>query len=104
MNFKEIIDKDIKNVFLNIEEFGEIHNVNESQKNILIDNDELEKIKLKDNSGNFKGNILFYISKKDLDFIPKIQMFITLDNKKYRVSDFSEDSGVYQIILEAFYD
>jgi len=44
MNFKEIIDKDIKNVFLNIEEFGEIHNVNESQKNILIDNDELEKI------------------------------------------------------------
>lgn len=104
MSFKEIINKDIENVFFNIEEFGEIHTINEVEQKILIDNDELEKIKLKDNSGNFKGNILFYINKKDLDFTPKIQIFMNLDNKKYRVSDFSEDLGVYQIILEAFYD
>ena len=108
MTFKEQIAKDNRTVFMNIDEFGDIHNVNGKDMTVLIDNNELvdrEKRYQYRHSlyadGVYLKELLIYVHAEDFGPIPAIGRIVTFDNKTYIVSDAINEDGIYSLCLEA---
>ena len=106
MGFKEIAYNDISTVFLNPEEFGEEHVVDGRAMNIVMDNVEIiERSKKQSEAGRidgvFKRELLFYVSRSDFGPMPAQGRVLTLDGRKYIVSDAVEEGGVYSITIGA---
>lgn len=106
MGFKEIAYNDISAVFLNPEEFGEEHVVDGRAMNIVMDNVEIiERSKKQSEAGRidgvFKRELLFYVSRSDFGPMPAQGRILTLDGRKYIVSDAVEEGGVYSITVGA---
>ena len=108
MTFKEQIAKDNRTVFMNIDEFGDIHNVNGKDMTVLIDNNELvdrEKRYQYRHSlyadGVYLKELLIYVHAEDFGPLPGIGRIVTFDNKTYIVSDAINEDGIYSLCLEA---
>lgn len=104
MNFKDIIDNDIKQIFLNFEEFGTIHNVAGKQMCIIIDENELTEREKKQfgrcRDGTHKKSLLFYAAARDFGPLPTPDRLLILDNKKYLITEATNEDGIYSICLE----
>lgn len=104
MTFKDIIKRDVKAVFLNTEEFSEIHTVNGKPMAAQIDNNEQierEKRYNQHMDGIYVKQILMYVSEADFGPLPKQGTSVSLDGKTYRVADAISEDGVYSVTLEA---
>lgn len=108
MTFKDQIAKDTKSVFMNIDEFGDMHNVNGKDMIVLVDNNELvdrEKRYQYRHSlyadGVYLKELLIYVHSEDFGPLPAIGRTVTFDNKIYIVSDAINEDGIYSLCLEA---
>ena len=90
-SFKEVIQKDIKEVFLNFDEFGEKH----------LEHIEREKRQTSRAEGLYIKEILFYVCKEDFGSLPAIGRICRFDRKDYIVADAINEDGIYSITLEA---
>ena len=72
--FKDMIQEDIKNVFLDLEMFGETHIVAGKERTIILDDGEkLRRSELyQDSKGIYNKQIFFYIAAEDLARKPEI--------------------------------
>lgn len=105
-SFKEIAYEDIKNVFLNPEEFGEIHIVDGKRMVVSIDGMEVvERSKKQTERGRIDGvferQIVMYVARSDFGRLPAIGREIILDKTRYRVQDAIDEGGLYSITLGA---
>lgn len=103
MNFKELIRDDISTVFLNLEEFAAIHDVNGREIPVLVDNNELIEREKKAKSNMDGVNVkttLIYVKARDYGALPPVGYALRLDGKVYRVTDATNEDGVYSIHLE----
>lgn len=104
LSFKELLQQDVKSVFLNPLEFGETHTVNGEPMTIVLDdveNIEREK-KMKSNmDGIYTRQILFYVASLDFGPLPQQGGLIDLDGERYTVVDATDESGIYAITMEA---
>lgn len=108
MTFKEQIAKDNKQVFMNFDEFGELHTINGKEMLVIVDNNELvdrEKRYRYRNSlyadGVYLKELLIYVMESDFGKLPAIGRVITYDGKTYIVSDAINEDGIYSLTLEA---
>lgn len=104
MKMKELMAADVQETFLNPEEFGEIHMVNGLEMLIIMDGNEMieREKRVKDYAeGTFRKQILFFVSAEEFGALPAIGREITVDRKKYRVTDAVSESGIYSISAEA---
>lgn len=104
MTFKEIIRADIDNVFINPDEFAADHTVNGKKMPVIIDNNELiERAKsIKSNmDGIYVKTTLIYVKAKDFGSLPQVGSALNLDGKIFKVTDASNEDGLYSIHLEA---
>lgn len=104
MTFKDIIKRDVKQVFMNTEEFSEIHTVNGKPMAAQIDNNEQierEKRYNQHMDGIYVKQVLLYVSAEDYGPLPKQGTAVSLDKKLYKVADAISEDGVYSITLEA---
>lgn len=108
MTFKEQIAKDNVQVFMNVDEFGDIHTINGKEMPVIVDNNELvdrEKRYRYRNSlyadGVYLKELLIYVKESDFGALPKIGRIITYDGKSYIVSDAINEDGIYSLTLEA---
>lgn len=104
ISFKEVIESDIDELFLNPEEFGEPHTIDCKTMNIILDNMEQlerEKRETRIDEGLFNKQVLFYVSQREFGSLPKIGRLINFDGHDYRVSDAINEDGIYSISLEA---
>lgn len=108
MTFKEQIAVDCVNVFINKEEFSEIHQINGVEMPCQIDNNELiEREKRYQNTkgmhsdGLFIKQLLIYVKAEDFGKLPAIGRVVTVDGKSYIVTDAIDEVGIYSIALEA---
>lgn len=105
MNFKEYIKHDIKDTFINFNEFAELKNINGVRVLVVEDSDKLEYRIKKDYDGLIIGDVLFYISEAEYSKIPRVmrkpttQMALNYDCKPSTVVNVGEQSGIYEIIL-----
>ena len=104
MTFKDIIKNDVKQTFLNVEEFSEMHTVNGKLMAAQIDNNEQierEKRYNQHMDGIYVKQILMYVSAEDYGPLPKQGASVSLDKRMYRVADAISEDGVHSITLEA---
>ncbi len=106
MEFKDILCQDIGNVFLNPEEFGEIHQVDGEQMPVIIDGNEVtERSKKQIEKGRIEGiyekQIVMYVSVFRFGPMPAIGRILRLDSSSYRVEDAINEGGIYSITLGA---
>lgn len=108
MTFKEQIAKDNRNIFLNLDEFGELHIVNGKRMAVLIDNyeqiDREKRYQLKHSpyaDGVFVKELLIYVRESDFGNMPRIGSMVKFDGKSYTVSDVINEDGIFSISLEA---
>ena len=99
MGFKDIVREDIRNIFLDTEEFGTPHLINDRKIPIVIDDNEMierEKRSTGTDSaeGIYKRQILFYVAASE--FGP-----LTLDGRPYQITDAINEDGLYSISLKA---
>lgn len=106
MDFKEMIEEDIHEVFLDLDEFADIHDVDGREIPAIIDDtaSKQRNWKASDNvidDGVFRKIRKLYVAKQDFGERPSAGARIFhLDGKPYLVRSVDEDDGVYQICLE----
>lgn len=108
MTFKEQIASDNKNVFMNLEEFSDTHNVNGTDMLCIVDNNEQidrEKRYRYNHSlygdGVYIKQLLIYVKAEDFGPLPAIGRVITFDKKAYIITDAINEDGIYSLCLEA---
>lgn len=104
MSFKTAMATDITAVFLNPDEFSEVHQVN--GKSMAIQLDDMENIerekKMKSHmDGIYARQVFIYVSAEDFGPLPAQGGIVDLDGQKYTVVDATDEAGVYSITLEA---
>ena len=96
MSLKIQIENDIKNVFLNTNEFADILNYLNVNISVVQDKDQLMKKKL---DGQVDGNILIYAAVSDFENVPNVGDAVKLNDRKAQITDITEEDGMYEIIL-----
>ena len=97
------IKKDVQKIFMNPDEFSEIHNINGKDMPIQIDaNEQIEREKRQNqnSSGIYVNQKLVYVSAQDYGKLPKQGSRIVMDGYLYMVADAIDEGGVYTLTLE----
>lgn len=97
MNFQDIVEQDITDVFLNFDEFGSIHSVAGKEMLVVMDDAELQY--RNDRNGVQSGDFMFYAHVADFDRRPEAGNRLLFDGQSMFVTDCKEDMGVYTITL-----
>lgn len=101
--FKEMVQEDIKNIFLDFEMFGEMHNLNGKKVLVIVDEFELverEKRIRDDEMGLHNRQLLFYVSAEDFGKLPSPGRVLNFDGRQYEITDATDEQGIYSISLE----
>lgn len=104
MSFKEILESDVHDVFMNNDEFSDMHMVNGKEMAVQIDsNEQIEREKRMNQhmDGIYKNQKLIYVAASDFGSLPAQGSKLTLDGKLYKVSDAISEAGIYSITIEA---
>ena len=101
MSFKDLVKNDISNVFMNIDEFGETHNIDGEDVTCIVDDDKLKENAIK--SGTYKGEKLIYVPLTSLQGRYVQGARIELDGDTFYVSDTAEDMGMITLTLTKNY-
>lgn len=99
--FKDFVKQDVENIFVNQNEFAEIHNVGGVDMPVVIDNDLLQEKKLKNGGeGLSRCEVLFHAPASNFKSKPSVNKVMRFDNKIYNVFEVTENDGLYTITLE----
>lgn len=104
-SFKDIIKQDIKNTFMNEDEFSDKHIIDGKEMSVIVDGFELleREKKLKDKTdGLFLKQKLIYVAAEDFGPLPRIGRVIKLDKSDYKLIDAIAENGMYSLTLEAY--
>lgn len=99
MSFKELIQKDLDAVFLNLDEFAELHRVEGKQIPVVVDNDQLIKLKQGQILGLVEADML--LMGKETDFPDDIEpgSLLNVDGREYIVTNSGKDMGLVEVAL-----
>lgn len=106
MNFKEYIQHDIEQTFVNSSEFADTVKINGVSVNVVEDKDQLLYRIKKDYDGLIVGDILFYISADEYKKIPRVSEIPTVyeainyGGRPCTIVEVSPQDGMYEIILK----
>lgn len=106
--FKDMVAADIGNVFLNLDEFGEWHDLDGRQCVCVIANDATD-----DRSAALKGGkrtpdglhgdfLTVCVRTSDLERVPKMGNLFRVDGRRYTVDQCNEAMGMLTIVLGAY--
>lgn len=104
MTFKEAIAADVHDVFMNADEFSDMHMVNGVRMPVQIDsNEQIEREKRMNQhmDGIYKNQKLIYVAASDFGNLPAQGSKLILDGKMHTVSDAVSEAGIYSITIEA---
>ncbi len=104
MSFKEILESDVHEVFMNVDEFSDMHMVNGKGMAVQIDsNEQIEREKrlYQHVDGIYKNQKLMYVAASDFGKLPAQGSKVTVDGKLYTVTDAISEGGIYSITIEA---
>jgi len=99
MSFKEQIAKDLDNVFLNTDEFAELHRIEGREIAVVIDDDRRKKLKQGQILGLVEADML--IMGKTADFPKDLDPGrpLNVDGRELLITDSGEDMGLVEVAL-----
>lgn len=110
MNLKQQMAKDVFSVFMNPNEFAEVHTVTTYDKTkgniarqlkMIIEAFTLDGRPLQYAEGVSVHNVVVHIEERILGFTPRVDQDFGLDGVWYRVTGVSNDTGIVKIVLQA---
>ena len=105
LSFRDCIAADIHQVFLNEDEFAEVHTVDGKPMRVILDDDGLQERDAArggvSTDGLYKSRRLLYLSKADYGGRPVPGKALNLDGRVWYVVSADEDAGMLTIELEA---
>lgn len=105
MSFRDQVAADIENVFLNPEEFGEIHNLDGVELLMVMSTSKTRPksgVSSRNYDGIFGDFATVNIRKEDFPRIPKQGENIRLDGKRYTVEECRDNMGMLHMVLAAY--
>lgn len=97
---KELMAGDVADLFFMLADFGETHEVEGRMIDIVIDNDELLKLKTGTEIGLSDANMLIYARTADMPDRKAPGSLINLDGRECQVIDWIENTGVSCVALK----
>ena len=100
--FKDILKSDVKGVFLNGDEFSDVHSIDGKEIVCQVDTDVIDSKTGTVASplyGVFLNTITLYVSSEDIDR-PVEGQLLHLDNNTLTVRRVKDEAGVFVIVLE----
>lgn len=98
-SFQDMVAQDIHNVFLDLDEFGEIHRFAGRKVRCVFDEDQLKDRQGTDELNIGESTVLVFARCEDL---PKRQVpgnTIDIDGRIYEIDDWREDMGMATLTL-----
>ena len=99
MSFKEQIQQDLVSVFLNLDEFAELHRVEGVQIAVVVDNDQLNKLKQGQILGLVEADML--LMGREADFPANLEpgRLLNVDGRELLVENSGKDMGLVEVAL-----
>ena len=99
MGFKDQIQKDLAAVFLNLDEFAEYHRIEGALIAVVVDNDQLNKLKQGQNLGLVEADML--LMGREVDFPPDLPpgRLLNVDGREMLVVDSAKQMGLVEVAL-----
>lgn len=99
MSFKEQILADLDAVFLNLDEFAELHRVEGAEIAVVMDNDQMNKLKKGQILGLIEADIL--LLGKESDFPANLEpgRLLNLDGRELSIVNSGRDLGLVEVAL-----
>lgn len=99
MSFKEQILKDLDAVFFNLDEFAELHRVEGVQIAVVVDNDQLNKLKKGQILGLVEADML--LMGREADFPARLEpgRLLNVDGREMLVANSGKDMGLVEVAL-----
>lgn len=113
MNLREQMAKDVQSVFMNPNEFAEIHTVTTYTNNdkktgqkdrllkMIVEKFTLDGRPIPSAEGVSAHNAIVHVDPKVLVYTPRVDQNFYLDLMQYRVMGVSNDTGILKIVLQA---
>lgn len=100
MSFKEQIERDLDAVFLNLDDFGERHRVEGKEITVVVDNDQLNKLKKGQILGLVEADML--LMGKAADFPKDLEpgSLLNVDGRELLIELSGEDMGLVEVALK----
>ena len=106
--FKDMVARDVKNIFLNSEEFGETHTVNGHRMTIVLSGADHTENDQRDSEGRtrygksatYSRQIVMHVASEDFGRLPAQGDDVVLDRMHYQVADAVDQQGMFCITLD----
>ena len=99
MGFKEQIQKDLDAVFLNCDEFAEIHRVEGNEIRVVVDSDQLNKLKKGQILGIIEADMLLMGREGDFPADLEPGRLMNVDGRELIVVKSGVDMGMVEVAL-----
>ena len=99
VGFKEQIQKDLDGVFLNLDEFAELHRVEGAQIAVVVDNDQLNKLKKGQILGLIEADMLLMGRASDFPADLEPGRLLNVDGRELIVANSGKDMGLVEVAL-----
>lgn len=99
MSFKEQIQKDLGAVFLNLDEFAELHRVEGAKIAVVMDNDKLNKLKQGQILGLVEADVLLFGRASDFPKDLDPGRLLNVDGRELIVVSAGRDMGLVEVAL-----
>lgn len=99
MNFKEQIQRDLGAVFLELDEFAELHRIEGEKIAVVVDNDQLNKLKQGQILGIVEADML--LMGREADFPADLEpgRLLNVDGRELIVTNSGKDMGLVEVAL-----
>ena len=98
-SFKEQVLVDLQNTFIDIDTFGEVHNVEGKDIKVVFDDDKLVQRQGGAELGVAESDLLLFALSSDLPPKKGPGSAINIDGREYVVNDWREDMGLSTVTL-----
>ncbi|MBQ9229076.1 MAG: hypothetical protein IJ680_07720 [Paludibacteraceae bacterium] len=96
---KDLIAADVDRVFFELDDFAELHRIEGKEISIVIDNDQLEKMKQGQILGVAESDMLIFAKTSDMPKRKAPGSLLNVDGRELIVDEWTENKGVTQIAL-----
>ena len=101
--FKDFFNQDVERVYFNPDELAETVLINGKPMDVVVDDNELERRKLIHGEKLTKAELLFHVSKSVFGNVPKPDVLLDFNKKRYRILDVNNTANrILTITLERF--
>ena len=99
MSFKEQIQQDLDTVFFNLDEFAELHRVEGAEIAVVVDSDQLNKLKKGQILGLIEADMLLMGRASDFPADLEPGRLLNVDGRELLVANSGKDMGLTEVAL-----